>query len=252
MFEGSVNSSSFENNETAHSTITHTPSILLVEDDELLNKQLTALLETRDYQVTNLACGATALSALSQNQFDLIILDVNLPEVDGFGLLNYIRAHSNTPVIMLTAFGAEEHRIRGLQFGADDYISKPCNFTEVILRIDAILRRSGYHAHASPSSNRYLEHHELKLDRHEYEVSVQGASKVTLTPIQFKLLWTLVQNHGGVQSKPYLYQMVLEREFSPYDRSLDMHLSRVRKTLTAMGMPQDRIQTVHGKGYLVR
>ncbi|NOI79062.1 response regulator transcription factor [Vibrio tubiashii] len=250
MFDGSVNSSSFDSSEITHTTSASAPSILLVEDDELLNKQLTALLKSRSYSVTNLMCGAKALSALSQSQFDLIILDVNLPEVDGFGLLNYIRAHSNTPVIMLTAFGAEEHRIRGLQFGADDYISKPCNFTEVSLRIDAILRRSGYNA--SPSSNRYLEHHELKLDRHEYEVSVQDANKVTLTPIQFKLLWTLVQNHGAVQSKPYLYQMVLEREFSPYDRSLDMHLSRVRKTLTAMGMPQDRIQTVHGKGYLVR
>jgi len=250
MLESYSASGYFEREEVSVSQTNHCPSILLVEDDLLLNQQLTALLQTHDYQVTNLQCGALALTALSQQKFDLVILDINLPEVDGFGLLNYIRAHSETPVIMLTAFGAEEHRIRGLRYGADDYISKPCNFTEVSLRIEAILRRSG--VHSSTNSNRYLTHQELKLDRHEYEVTVDGYKKVTLTPIPFKLLWTLVQNHGSVQSKPYLYQMVLEREFSPYDRSLDMHLSRIRKSLVNLGMPQDRIQTIHGKGYLVR
>ncbi|MFM2588078.1 response regulator transcription factor [Vibrio sp. TBV020] len=250
MLESSTPSAYFEHREVSDESVASNPAILLVEDDPLLNQQLTALLQTQQYQVTNLDCGALALSALSQQQFDLVILDINLPEVDGFGLLNYIRAHSNTPVVMLTAYGAEEHRIRGLRYGADDYISKPCNFTEVSLRIEAILRRSG--VNPSANSNRYLEYQELKLDRHEYEVTVEGSSKVTLTPIQFKLLWTLVQNYGSVQSKPYLYQMVLEREFSPYDRSLDMHLSRIRKSLVQLGMPQDRIQTMHGKGYLIR
>lgn len=250
MLESYSSSAYFDQGNISEQPTAASPKILLVEDDALLNDQLTALLTKQHYQVTNLNCGALALSTLSQHQFDLVILDINLPEVDGFGLLNYIRAHSTTPVIMLTAFGAEEHRIRGLQYGADDYISKPCNFTEVSLRIEAILRRSGFNANAS--SNRYLEHCELKLDRHEYEVTVSGCRKVTLTPIQFKLLWTLVQNHGSVQSKPYLYQMVLEREFSPYDRSLDMHLSRIRKSLVNLGMPQDRIQTMHGKGYIVR
>lgn len=250
MFESSGSAHLFGQDEISSSSTPHLPSILLVEDDALLNHQLTALLKSHDYQVANLECGAKALEILSEQRFDLIILDINLPEVDGFGLLNYVRAHSDTPVIMLTAYGAEEHRIRGLRYGADDYISKPCNFEEVSLRIEAILRRTGFNPIAA--SSRFLEHHELKLDRHEYEVTVNGGAKVTLTPIQFKLLWTLVQNFGSVQSKPYLYQMVLEREFSPYDRSLDMHLSRIRKSLVNLGVPQDRIQTIHGKGYLVR
>ncbi|MEF1290477.1 response regulator transcription factor, partial [Vibrio sp. M260118] len=237
MLESSYSPTHFEHRETSESQLN--PSILLVEDDPLLNGQLTALLSKQGYQVSNIQCGALALTTLSQQQFDLIILDINLPQVDGFGLLNYIRAHSNTPVIMLTAYGAEEHRIRGLRFGADDYISKPCNFTEVSLRIEAILRRAGMNQ--NPDSSRYLEHRELKLDRNAHEVTVNGSQKVMLTPIQFKLLWTLVQNYGSVQSKPYLYQMVLERDFSPYDRSLDMHLSRIRKSLVELGMPQDRI-----------
>ena len=86
----------------------------------------------------------------------------------------------------------------------------------------------------------------------ELTVTVNESAPITLTPIQFKLLWTLVANHGAVQSKPFLYQVVLERDFSSYDRSLDMHLSRVRKSLVALGMSSERIQTVHGKGYLLR
>lgn len=250
MLESSYPPTHFEHRDVSDLPNTSKHNILLVEDDPLLNEQVTALLNKQGYQVTNLQCGALALATLSQEQFDLIILDINLPQVDGLGLLNYIRTHSNTPVVMLTAYGAEEHRIRGLQFGADDYITKPCSFTELHLRIEAILRRT--QGSSTPSSNRYLEYLELKLDRHEYEVTVFQNQRVNLTPVQFKLLWTLVQNHGTVQSKPYLYQMVLDREFSPHDRSLDMHLSRIRKTLSALGVPQDRIQTAHGKGYIVK
>ncbi|WP_099607782.1 response regulator transcription factor [Vibrio coralliilyticus] len=250
MFEGGGRLSFNDHKSYGQILSGNEPSILLVEDDRHLNQQLTSLLHDSRYQVTNLDCGAEALNCLKQSNFDLIILDINLPEVDGFGLLNFIRFHSNTPVIMLTAYGAEEHRIRGLRYGADDYISKPCNFTEVSLRIEAILRRTG-HNQAS-SSNRYQEYKELKLDKNELAVTVNESAPITLTPIQFKLLWTLVANHGAVQSKPFLYQVVLERDFSSYDRSLDMHLSRVRKSLVALGMSSERIQTVHGKGYLLR
>ncbi|MDA0148207.1 response regulator transcription factor [Vibrio sp. LaRot3] len=229
-------------------------SILLVEDDPALNHQLSSLLCSQHYQVTSLDCGEKALNVLSDHHFDLVLLDINLPKVDGFEILNVIRGRTKTPVVMLTAYGAEEHRIKGLRYGADDYISKPCNFEEVSLRIEAVLRRTQQASNVTPSS-RYLSHQELTLDRHQHTVTVnneESSQDVVLTPIQFKLLWTLVQNSGQVQSKPYLYQAVLERDFSPYDRALDMHLSRIRKTLTSLGMSQDRIKTVHGKGYLVK
>ena len=123
MFEGGGRLSFNDHKSYGQILSGNEPSILLVEDDRHLNQQLTSLLQDSRYQVTNLDCGAEALNCLKQSNFDLIILDINLPEVDGFGLLNFIRFHSNTPVIMLTAYGAEEHRIRGLRYGADDYLS---------------------------------------------------------------------------------------------------------------------------------
>lgn len=228
--------------------------ILVVEDDITLNEHLTDLLRNQGYDVFSTACGEQALERLRLESYDLILLDVDLPKVDGFSLLQFVHEHSQTPVIMLTAYGAEEHRIRGFKSGADDYISKPCSFTEISLRVEAVLRRTK--AEPAPQTpSHLLNHHELTLDRFAQTVTVNASQQVhttELTPIQFKLLWVLVQNAGAVQTKPFLYQAVLEREFSQYDRSLDMHLSRVRKKLISFGMSNDRIQTVHGKGYIVK
>ncbi|MDK9737397.1 response regulator transcription factor [Vibrio sp. D404a] len=228
--------------------------ILVVEDDMALNEHLTDLLRNRGYQVSNTACGEQALELLKLENYDLILLDVDLPKVDGFSILKFVHEHSQTPVIMLTAYGAEEHRIRGFKSGADDYISKPCSFTEISLRVEAVLRRTKAEP-VNQAPSHLLQHQELTLDRFTQTVSVTTADQVhttELTPIQFKLLWVLVQNAGAVQTKPFLYQTILEREFSQYDRSLDMHLSRVRKKLLSFGMSNERIQTVHGKGYIVK
>lgn len=228
--------------------------ILVVEDDMALNEHLTDLLRNRGYQVSNTACGEQALELLKLESYDLILLDVDLPKVDGFSILNFVHEHSQTPVIMLTAYGAEEHRIRGFKSGADDYISKPCSFTEISLRVEAVLRRTIAEP-VNQAASHLLQHQELTLDRFTQTVSVTTADQehtTELTPTQFKLLWVLVQNAGAVQTKPFLYQTILEREFSQYDRSLDMHLSRVRKKLLSFGMSNERIQTVHGKGYIVK
>lgn len=229
------------------------PSILLVEDDPDLNLQLTRLLKEQRYQVISMFCGDEAVKVFQQQDFDLVILDVNLPNLDGFEVLNVIRSQSQTPVVMLTAFGAEEYRIQGLKCGADDYITKPCNFTEVSLRIEAILRRT--QLIKQPNSATQLSERELLLDKQTHTVTIHHRPEmdpIQLTPIQFKLLWTLIEHREEVLSKPFLYQTVLERQFSQYDRALDMHLSRVRKRLIAEGMSNDRIQTVHGKGYIFK
>lgn len=228
-------------------------SILLVEDDPDLNLQLTGLLKEQKYHVISMFNGNDGVKAFQQQSFDLVILDVNLPNLDGFEVLNVIRSQSQTPVVMLTAYGAEEYRIQGLKCGADDYITKPCNFTEVSLRIEAILRRT--QLVKQPNSPSHLNDRELLLDKQTHSVSLHhrpGMGPIQLTPIQFKLLWTLIDHRGEVLSKPFLYQSVLERQFSQYDRALDMHLSRVRKRLIADGMSNDRIQTVHGKGYIFK
>ncbi|MCC5883304.1 MAG: response regulator transcription factor [Halomonas sp.] len=223
------------------------PRILVVEDDRTLNAQIASLLEGKGYRTQQSYEGEGALLCALSQHFDLILLDVLLPTLDGFEVLDRLRKTRHTPVMMLTACGAEEERILGYRRGADDYVPKPFGFTELLLRIEALLRRTlgSTDQRADPDE---LTLGPLKLDRSTMDVR-HGSAGITLTPIQFRLLWSLVLHQGQVLSKPYLYQLVLEREFSRYDRSLDMHLSRVRRKLIEAGLAADRLQTVHGKGY---
>ncbi|MFQ3787679.1 response regulator transcription factor [Halomonas sp. A29] len=225
----------------------HRPRILVVEDDRTLNGQIAGLLEGKGYRIHQCYEGEGALIAAISQRFDLILLDVLLPKLDGFAVLDRLRKTRQTPVMMLTARGAEEERILGYRCGADDYVPKPFGFTELLLRIEALLRRTlgATDQRADPEA---LTVGSLTLDRSRLVARYAG-TLLTLTPIQFRLLWVLVLHQGEVLSKPYLYQLVLEREFSRYDRSLDMHLSRVRRKLAEAGMAADRLQTVHGKGY---
>lgn len=223
------------------------PSILIIEDDRTLNDQLADLLQGRGFNTHQCHDGEQGLLSALSDRFDLILLDVLLPSMDGFSVLSKLRKSKHTPVMMLTACGAEEERIQGYSSGADDYLPKPFNFTELVLRIDALLRRSLGLLQPQAQANRQVID-VLALDRSQQAVSYDGEA-ISLTPIQFKLLWILIENRHEVLTKPYLYQQVLEREFSRYDRSLDMHLSRVRRKLMDAGMPADRLTTVHGKGY---
>ncbi len=223
------------------------PSILVIEDDRALNSQIAQLLGSRGYRTHQCFEGESGLLSAVSQRFDLILLDVLLPQLSGFEILNRLRKTHQTPVMMLTACGAEEERIMGYSRGADDYVPKPFSFTELMLRIEALLRRSmgGHDSRSDPDT---IEVGRLRLDRTSLEVAYDGA-EVSLTQIQFRLLWVLVLHQGEALTKPYLYQLVLEKEFSRYDRSLDMHLSRVRRKLVEAGMAADRLQTVHGKGY---
>lgn len=222
--------------------------LLIVEDDAVLNEQLADLLVERGYDVDSRLDGEQGLTAASAKNYDLIILDVMMPKRDGFSMLNILRKTSLTPVIMLTAKGAEDERIKGFYQGADDYLTKPFNTTELLLRVDALLRRSR-------GNNEITDETELELD-HVFlskanEVARVDEQIIELTPIQFRLLWTLILHRGEVLSKAFLYQTVLHRAYGPHDRSLDMHLSRVRRKLTRAGGPGKRLQTVHGEGYCI-
>lgn len=221
--------------------------ILIIEDDLTLSAQLCRLLRSEGYLTQVSHEGEQGLQMALNDDADLVLLDVKLPDLNGFTLLRRLREHRQLPVIMLTACGAEEERIRGLRHGADDYLAKPFNLLELQLRIDAVLRRT-----RTPDSQRQqqwlLEIDGLTLDRRAGQASFDERP-VELTPMQFKLLWHLLAQRGETLSKPYLYRSVLEREFSRYDRSLDMHISRIRKRLVEMGMAANRLQTLHGKGY---
>lgn len=222
--------------------------ILIIEDDRTLAAQLGELLRGQGYATSTSHLGEAGLDIALNERPDLLLLDVMLPDVNGFSVLRRLREQQQTPVIMLTACGAEEERIRGLRHGADDYLPKPFNITELQLRIDAVLRRSRAHDAPRAAQPQTLEVDELHLDRHAQQALV-GDCDLALTPLQFRLLWLLVMHRGESLSKPYLYRMVLEREYSQYDRSLDMHVSRIRRRLADAGLGADRLLTAHGRGY---
>lgn len=224
--------------------------ILIVEDDQVLNDQLAELLRSKGFLIDQCHDGQQGLLSAVKHKFDLILLDVLLPSLNGFSVLNTLRKTNQTPVMMLTACGAEQERIEGYSKGADDYLPKPFNLMELMLRIDALLRRTGMSA-TLPFTKNTLSVDGLILDKVTQQISYHEQS-ITLTPIQFRLLFTLVENRADVLSKAYLYQTILERSFSRYDRTLDMHLSRVRKKLVKAGMPADCLATVHGKGYVFK
>lgn len=223
----------------------HPARILIVEDDRPLSNQLAELLRRHGHHTAQCHDGRQGLLLAVRDCFDLILMDVLLPELDGFSALRRLRQRSQVPVIIISASNAEEERIKGLQKGADDYLPKPLNVTELLLRIDALLRRCQAQPPRPPSQ---LVHGELHLDRRLQHAVYRGAP-LTLTALQFRLLWTLTESRGEVLSKPFLYQRVMEKEFCRYDRGLDMHLSRIRRKLVAAGMPADALVTVYGKGY---
>lgn len=225
------------------------PNILLVEDDPTLNTQLAAILRTRGYCVDQCYDGEEGLALGLSQQHQLILLDVMLPGRDGFSLLGMLRRSCQIPVIMLTAKGAEEERIRGFSQGVDDYLAKPFSIAELLLRIEAILRRC--YADRRPEADPLLGIDGLAINRVEQSASVYQ-QVLDLTPIQFELLWTLMQHKGEVLSKAFLYQAVLRRAYGEHDRSIDMHLSRLRRKLLDAGWPGERLRTVHGKGYCLR
>ncbi len=223
-------------------------NILIIEDDLTLSGQLSQLLHHGGYAIDCQYDGPAGLERALVSEPDLVLLDVKLPGLNGFSLLKRLRAQKQTPVIMLTACGAEEERIRGLRHGADDYLAKPFSLEELQLRIDAVLRRSRPPLGARQGELDQLSAGVLRLDRDSQQARV-NETLIDLTAIQFRLLWQLVAQRGEVLSKPYLYRTVLDREFSRYDRSLDMHISRIRRRLTDAGLA-DPVQTLHGRGYL--
>lgn len=221
--------------------------ILIIEDDRTLAAQLGALLQGQGYATSTSHLGEAGLGMALAEPPDLLLLDVLLPDLNGFAVLRRLREQQQTPVIMLTACGAEEERIRGLRHGADDYLPKPFNITELQLRIDAVLRRSRPLEPARDAQQLQIDR--LRLDRHSQQALVADQD-LALTPLQFRLLWLLLAHRGEALSKPYLYRMALEREYSQYDRSLDMHVSRIRRRLADAGLGADRLQTLHGRGYV--
>ncbi|MDN7125894.1 response regulator transcription factor [Pseudidiomarina sp. 1APR75-33.1] len=218
--------------------------LLLVDDDAELSSMLEQILTKEGFQLTLAADGETGLERALSGSYDLILLDVMLPGIDGFQLLQRLRQQArNTPVLMLTARGDDDDRVAGLELGADDYLPKPFYPRELVARIKALLRRTP----ATSVRQEATDFAGFYVDPTHNKVTCDG-TELELTPTEFDILRTLVRGAGEVISKDQLSVAALGRSLAPFDRSLDVHISNIRKKLLS---EPERIQTVRGRGYRI-
>ena len=219
--------------------------VLLIDDDVELCSMLTQYLGRNGFHVSTAHRGDTGLKVARERRWALILLDVMLPGMDGFEVLKQIRATSTVSVLLLTARGEDVDRIVGLEIGADDYLAKPFNPRELLARMRAILRRSI----SVPQNESFaLRVQNLELDPAARKV-LQDGKKLDLTDVEFALLEALMRSPGKVVSREELSESVLGRKFDPFDRSLDMHVSRLRRKLSENKAQDDQVKTIRGAGY---
>ena len=219
--------------------------ILLIDDDVELCSMLTEYLGKNGFRVRTAHRGDTGLKAAQQRPWTLILLDVMLPGMDGFEVLKRIRTESSVSVLLLTARGEDVDRIVGLEIGADDYLPKPFNPRELLARMRAVLRRN---ASLSAPQSAVLRVGDLELDPAARRATRAGR-RLELTDVEFGLLEALMRSPGTVVNREELSQAVLGRAFDPFDRSLDMHVSRLRRKLSQAGADEDQVKTIRGVGY---
>ena len=215
--------------------------ILLVDDDQELTFLLKEYLEIQGLQVSVANNGKSGLKEVQTGRYDLMILDIMMPEMDGLTVLKNLSTQKTIPIIMLTAKGDDMDCILGLELGADDYISKPCNPRELLARINAVLRRN-----QTTTSHMQFEDNIFSIHPGTRECKINGQD-VELTSTEFDLLYILLKNKGVPVSKNTFSFEVLGRDFNPMDRSIDVHIFRLRKKLHEFGV--DNIKTIRGKGY---
>jgi len=218
--------------------------ILMIEDDERLSAMLAEYLAPAGLRVVACRAALDGLARLRRESFDALVLDLMLPDIDGFEVCRRVRADSDLPILMLTARGDETDRIVGLELGADDYLPKPFNPRELLARLRAILRRRG--GGRRPAVLRFGR---LEIDRGARAVRVDGEERA-LTSHQFALLVALAENAGRVMSRDALMDRVRGESLEAFDRSIDVHVSRIRAAIEDDPRHPRRVLTVRGSGYV--
>ena len=235
-----------------------TQQLLMIEDDIRLANMVSEYLRQSGYGVTHAADGASGLAALEAAVPDLIILDLMLPDMDGLEVCRRIKSQAaasggqpSPAILMLTAKGDPMDRIVGLEIGADDYLPKPFEPRELLARIRAVLRRSGEvgAAAAAQGTHKVMRFGSLEIDRDARTVSVNGAL-CELTSYQFDLLVALAERAGRVLSRDQIMEAVRGRELEAFDRSIDVHMGRIRSAIEVDAKDPKRILTVRGVGYV--
>jgi DNA-binding response OmpR family regulator len=221
--------------------------VLVVDDDERLASMVAEYLQAHGMEVEHAAHPRKALSLLDSAGFDVVVLDVMLPEIDGFEMVSRIRERSDVPILMLTARGEETDRIVGLELGADDYLPKPFNPRELLARLRALIRRQRRAVVGTGDS--ILRFGNLEIDVGRRRVRLDGADR-DITGHQFDVLLALAENRGRVMSRDELMHRVRGASLDAFDRSIDVHISRIRAAIEEDPKSPKRILTVRGVGYL--
>ena len=217
-------------------------NILIVEDDMDIQELLREFLKEAGYEVTSASDGIEAMDLFVKNKYDLILLDIMLPKIDGFGVCELIRKQSQIPIIMLTALGGEEEQIRGLDLQVDDYITKPFSVPILIRKIAAVLRRS---SRTQEEGHKAIEYQNLSLNLDNYTATVDGTA-YELTQREFEVLRELLTHQGRIMTRQNLLDKLWRYDFYGDERVVDTHIKNLRKKL-GIGF----IQTVRGVGYKI-
>ncbi len=213
-------------------------NILVIEDNNDYRELLQNFLESENYSVRVARDGVEALTLIKECQFDLVLLDIMLPKMDGYGVCEIIRKHSTTPIIMLTALDSEAHQVRGFDLQIDDYITKPVSMRILLHKVAAVLRRT------TRTESERLVYQNITLDTKNYTVYVSG-EKIDFTLREFEILQELLRNSGEVVTRKTLFSKLWDYDYYGDARILDTHIKNIRKKLGEA----DCIETVRGVGY---
>lgn len=223
--------------------------VLVVEDDRPMQRLLRRTLELADYRVDVAGNGVAALELLETGRPDIVLLDVILPGLDGIEVCRRIRERSQVPVVIISALGREEDKVRGLDAGADDYVTKPFPAGELLARVRAVLRRSGWSGYVGPS-NQLLRAGGIEIDPQRHTVERDGVT-VPVTPLEFRLLVYLVSNAGRVLTHNMILTSVWGSEYADELHMLRVNMSRLRQKLACDPDRPELVRTVPGVGYTV-
>lgn len=223
--------------------------LLLIDDDHELAELLVDYLSQQGFIVQCCFDGQSGLELAYKSEFDLILLDVMMPKLNGFEVLKALGSEYKTPVLMLTAKGDHNDKVRGLELGADDYLAKPFHHQELLARIQAILRRIDIVTQQnSHSENSTLTVNDIELN-HATRAVTCHTNPITLTGTEYQILTMLMEHHGQIIAKDALSKQVLSRKLAPFDRSIDVHVGNIRRKFSPY-CTIDKIKTVRGAGYL--
>jgi two-component system phosphate regulon response regulator OmpR len=218
--------------------------ILLIEDDARLARMVDDYLSGAGFRVTQAATGKAGLALAERDAFDALVLDLMLPDMDGLDVCKALRTRNQTPILMLTARGDAMDRVVGLEMGADDYLPKPFEPRELLARLRAILRR----AHTTAPANA-MRFGRLEIDKDAREIRIDGAPR-SLTSYQFAILLAMAERAGRVLSRDTLFDLVKGESIEAFDRSIDVHISRIRAAIEDNPKKPRRVITVRGAGYV--